>query len=93
MWPVRINPAYTSGRWYSKRLEKWLTDWSREESCRKPWQTKLPQLLAAEALRGSLTIKQLHRRALIKRLSGRSEQSVEFKHANISAVLIDLDSL
>ena len=31
-----------------------------------------------------------HRRALLKLLKNRSEQSVEFKHANISAVLIEL---
>ncbi|MCX5926696.1 MAG: DUF3883 domain-containing protein [Cyanobium sp. LacPavin_0920_WC12_MAG_63_22] len=46
-------------------------------------------MLAAE-LSGVPYNKAAHRRALIKRLSGRSEQSVEFKHANISAVLIDL---
>lgn len=32
-----------------------------------------------------------HRRALAKMLDGRSDGSIEFKHANISAVLLDLD--
>lgn len=31
-----------------------------------------------------------HRRALLQRLNNRSEQSIEFKHQNISAVLLDL---
>ncbi len=31
-----------------------------------------------------------HRNALIKRLNGRSESSVEFKHQNISAILIEM---
>lgn len=31
-----------------------------------------------------------HRRALQQKLNGRSEQSIEFKHQNISAVLLDL---
>jgi Domain of unknown function (DUF3883) len=30
-----------------------------------------------------------HRRALLTKLDGRSEQSIEFKHANISAALLD----
>ena len=34
--------------------------------------------------------KAAHRRALIPRLNGRSEQPIEFKHANISAALMDL---
>ncbi|GMU73236.1 MAG: DUF3883 domain-containing protein [Leptolyngbya sp. PLA3] len=34
--------------------------------------------------------KAAHRRALLQRLSGRSESSVEFKHCNISAVLVEL---
>lgn len=34
--------------------------------------------------------KAAHRRALLEKLNSRSESSVEFKHANISAVLIDL---
>src|SRR5215213_9787024 len=41
-------------------------------------------------LRGEPYSKAEHRRQLVQLLNGRSEQSVEFKHANISAVLIDL---
>jgi hypothetical protein len=47
------------------------------------------KMLAAE-LAGVRYNKAEHRRALLPKLSGRSEQSVEFKHANISAALIDL---
>lgn len=47
-------------------------------------------MLAAQ-LSGVPYNKTAHRRALVQRLSGRSEQSIEFKHANISAVLLNLD--
>jgi len=40
-------------------------------------------------LAGTPYNKASHRRALLPRLNGRSPQSVEFKHANISAALID----
>lgn len=46
-------------------------------------------MLEAE-LRGEPFSKTDHRRALVALLNDRSEQSVEFKHANISAVLIEL---
>lgn len=46
-------------------------------------------MLAAE-LSGKTYNKTDHRRCLIPLLRRRSEQSIEFKHANISAVLIDL---
>lgn len=46
-------------------------------------------MLAAE-LSGVPSNKAAHRRSLLQMLSGRSEQSIEFKHANISAVLIDV---
>lgn len=46
-------------------------------------------MLAAE-LAGVPYGKAAHRRALGRVLSNRSEQSIEFKHANISAVLIEL---
>jgi hypothetical protein len=46
-------------------------------------------MLAAE-LSGVPYNKAAHRRALMKRLSRRSEQSIEYKHANISAMLIVL---
>lgn len=46
-------------------------------------------MLRAE-LSGTSYSKTDHRRGLLPLLQGRSEQSVEFKHANISAVLIEL---
>lgn len=46
-------------------------------------------MLAAE-LAGVPYSKAAHRRRLIAHLNNRSEQSVEFKHANISAILIEL---
>jgi hypothetical protein len=46
-------------------------------------------MLASEYA-GTPYSKAAHRRALLPRLNGRSEQSIEFKHANISAVLLEL---
>lgn len=46
-------------------------------------------MLSAE-LKGEAYSKAEHRRALLPLLAGRSEGSVEFKHQNISAVLINL---
>jgi Domain of unknown function (DUF3883) len=46
-------------------------------------------MLASE-LAGVAYNKAAHRRHLIEKLHNRTEQSVEFKHANISAILIDL---
>lgn len=46
-------------------------------------------MLRAE-LSGTSYSKADHRRKLLPLLQGRSEQSVEFKHANISAILIEL---
>jgi hypothetical protein len=46
-------------------------------------------MLAAE-MRGEAYNKAAHRRALLKRLDGRSDGSVERKHQNISAVLIGI---
>lgn len=63
------------------------TDWSRDEVSETV--ADYFAMLAAE-LSGVPYNKAAHRRTLIERLSGRSAQSVEFKHANISAVLIDL---
>jgi hypothetical protein len=71
----------------TKAPREMATDWSREEVAATV--AEYFAMLAAE-LSGVPYNKAAHRRALIKRLSGRSEQSVEFKHANISAVLIDL---
>jgi hypothetical protein len=45
-------------------------------------------MLASE-LAGAQFSKTAHRRALKQRLSGRSDQSIEYKHANISAALLD----
>jgi hypothetical protein len=45
-------------------------------------------MLASE-LAGTPYNKAAHRRALLPRLNGRSEKSIEFKHANISAVLLE----
>jgi hypothetical protein len=45
-------------------------------------------MLSSE-LAGTSYSKSAHRRALKTRLSGRSDPSIEFKHANISAALID----
>ena len=45
-------------------------------------------MLASE-LAGTPYNKAAHRRALRPLLANRSEQSIEFKHANISAVLLD----
>jgi hypothetical protein len=62
-------------------------DWSREEV--EATVADYFAMLAAE-ISGVTYSKAAHRRSLITRLSGRSEQSIEFKHANISAVLLDL---
>lgn len=64
-----------------------MSDWSREEVDAAV--TDYFEMLAAE-LSGVAYNKAAHRHRLVSRLQGRSEASVEFKHANISAVLIDL---
>lgn len=63
------------------------TDWTREEV----------SLIVADYLAmltcelvGQTYNKTAHRRQLISLLSGRSEGSIEFKHANISAVMLEL---
>jgi len=62
-------------------------DWSREEV-----EATIADYLAmlASELAGVSYNKAAHRRKLAELLDGRSEQAIEFKHANISAVLIDL---
>lgn len=62
-------------------------DWSREEV-----EATVADYLAmlTSDLAGVAYNKAAHRRALVVRLEGRSEQSIEFKHANISQVLIEL---
>jgi hypothetical protein len=61
--------------------------WSREEV--EAIVSDYFDMLKAE-LRGASYSKAEHRRHLLAHLRARSEQSVEFKHANISAVLIEL---
>jgi hypothetical protein len=62
-------------------------DWTRGEV-----EATVADYLAmlADELAGRPYVKAEHRRRLMLLLRDRSEQSVEFKHANISAVLIDL---
>jgi hypothetical protein len=63
------------------------TDWSRREV--EATVSDYFEMLAAE-LAGAPYNKTVHRRRLLRALSDRSEQSIEFKRANISAVLIEL---
>ena len=60
-------------------------DWSQEEVALAV--ADYFDMLRAELL-GRRYSKAAHRQALLPRLSGRSPQSVEFKHCNISAVLV-----
>jgi hypothetical protein len=62
-------------------------NWSPEEV--KATVTDYMAMLRFELL-GQVYNKTAHRRALLKRLSGRSESAIELKHQNISAVLQDL---
>jgi hypothetical protein len=64
-----------------------MADWSREEV--DATVSDYLEMLGAE-LSGVPYSKAGHRRSLSKHLDGRSEASVEFKHGNISAVLIEL---
>ena len=61
-------------------------DWSRAEV-----EAIVEDYLAmlASELAGTPYNKAAHRRALLPLLDGRSEQSIEFKHANISAALLE----
>ena len=63
-------------------------DWSREEV--EATVASYFQMLAME-LAGTQINKTAHRRALLPLLRGRSDDAVQFKHANISAVLAELD--
>ena len=63
------------------------TDWSRPEV--EATVADYLDMLAKE-LAGVPYNKTAHRRQLVQVLDNRSEQSIEFKHANISAVLIEL---
>ena len=62
------------------------TGWSREEV--EAIVDDYLSMLASE-LAGTPYSKAAHRRDLLPRLANRSDQSVEFKHANISAALLD----
>lgn len=62
------------GNWSSEEVEAIVADYL--------------SMLASE-LAGTPYNKAAHRRALLPLLNGRSEQSIEFKHANISAALLD----
>lgn len=62
------------------------SDWSRREV--EAIVDDYLSMLASE-LAGSAYNKAAHRRALLPLLNGRSEQSIEFKHANISAALLE----
>jgi hypothetical protein len=62
------------------------SDWSKQEV--EVIVNDYLSMLAAE-LAGTPYNKTAHRRALLPLLNGRSEQSIEFKHANISAALLD----
>lgn len=64
-------------------------DWSREEVRQvvEDYMHMLAQELSSQSYN-----KSAHRRSLLKRLSGRSDGSVELKHQNISAVLNKLGS-
>jgi hypothetical protein len=64
-----------------------MADWSREEV--EATVSDYFEMLGAE-LAGVPYSKAGHRRRLLERLEQRSSASIEFKHANISAVLIDL---
>jgi hypothetical protein len=62
-------------------------DWSREEV--EATVADYLAMLSAELV-GIPYNKAMHRRELMRLLNSRSEQAIEFKHANVSAVLIDL---
>lgn len=62
-------------------------DWSREEV--EAIVADYLQMLTME-LAGQAYNKSQHRRQLAARLNGRSEGAIEFKHCNISAVMIEL---
>lgn len=62
-------------------------DWSAEEVALTV--ADYLQMLTCE-LSGQSYNKAAHRRQLLKHLPGRSEQAIEFKHSNISAVMLEL---
>ena len=64
-----------------------LLDWTRLEV--EAIVADYLKMLSLE-LAGQSFSKTAHRRALQQKLNGRSDGSIEFKHCNISAVMIDL---
>src|SRR5690349_1285793 len=77
--PFRLRPLDTN--------ETIMADWSREEN----EATVASYFAMLEAgLYGEKVNKAAHNRALLPLLHNRSRGAVEFKHQNISAVLIDL---
>ena len=73
-------------RFHDKNLPMPQNDWSRVEV--EAIVDDYLSMLASE-LAGTPYSKAAHRRALGARLVARSEPSIEFKHANISAALVD----
>lgn len=63
------------------------TDWSSDEVAATV--ADYLSMLLAE-LSGQAVNKSAHRRALLGRLNGRTEAAIEFKHANISAAMLEL---
>jgi len=63
------------------------TDWSPEEVAATV--ADYLSMLLAE-LSGQAVNKSAHRRALLDKLNGRTEAAIEFKHANISAAMLEL---
>lgn len=62
-------------------------DWSQEEVAATV--ADYLSMLLAE-LSGQAVNKSAHRRALLGKLNGRTEAAIEFKHANISAAMLEL---
>ncbi len=67
------------------RSERLVRTGSPADRCRLFRHARGPRCWAAS------TRNQKHRKALIPQLSGRSDGSIEFKHQNVSGVLVDLD--
>jgi hypothetical protein len=72
-------------------------DEEKEQQTAKDWTDSEVRLVVADyfdmleaELLGKTYKKSEHRKALIPQLSGRSEGSVEFKHQNVSGVLVEL---
>jgi hypothetical protein len=69
----------------------------QEPEVAKDWTEEEVRLIVADyfamleaEIQGSIYKKSDHRKALIPHLAGRSEGSVEFKHQNVSAVLVEM---